>query len=190
MIDYGRIDRSIDYYSGIGFTRIESPWTVTEEVSGITRPPGAKDWKIIGKEKVLVASGEQSFLYLYLKGFLPKGCFQTVTPCFRDEPFDNTHSKYFIKNELICTDTVTERRLEDLVQTCFDFFEKELGYSPDLKIIRTESGYDINWRDIELGSYGIRGCNFIDWIYATGLAEPRASMAKYIITKEQNGISH
>jgi len=27
----------------------------------------------------------------------------------------------------------------------------------------------------ELGSYGIRSCEFLDWIYATGVAEPRFS---------------
>ena len=70
MIDYGRIDRSIKFYEDKGFLRIESPWTVTKDVSSITKPQGKTDWEIIGKNKVLVASGEQSFLYLYLKGFL------------------------------------------------------------------------------------------------------------------------
>ena len=84
MINYGRLDRSIKYYEENGFKRIESPWTVTKAVSAITKPPGGKDWEIVGKDKVLVASGEQSFLYLYLKGFLPKGKYQTVTPCFRE----------------------------------------------------------------------------------------------------------
>jgi hypothetical protein len=70
----------LKFYESFGFKRIESPWTVTKDVSDITKPPG-------GKDKVLVASGEQSFLYLYLKGFLPRGRYQTVTPCFREQEY-------------------------------------------------------------------------------------------------------
>lgn len=85
MIDYGRLDRSVKFYDEFGFKRIESPWTVTKAVSGITKPKDKIDWEIIGKDKVLVASGEQSFLYLYLKGFLPKGKYQTITPVFHQK---------------------------------------------------------------------------------------------------------
>jgi hypothetical protein len=46
---------------------------------------------------------------------------------------------------------------------------------------------DIEFAGIELGSYGIRSCDFLDWVYGTGVAEPRLSsiMGKYGIT---NGI--
>ena len=98
MIDYARLDRSIRYFENEGIPSIELPWTVTKSVSEITKPDGKSEWEILGKNKVLVASGEQGFLYLYLKGFLPKGRYQGITPCFRDEPFDITHTKYFIKN--------------------------------------------------------------------------------------------
>ena len=83
MIDYSIIDYSTQFYhTKGGFQRIESPWTVTEQTSNITKPPGASEFKIQDTDKVLVASGEQSFLYLYLKDFLPKGRYQTTTPCF------------------------------------------------------------------------------------------------------------
>lgn len=186
MIDYGRLDRSVKFYEERGFNRIESPWTVTKEISGITKPPGKVDWEITGKDKVLVASGEQSFLYLYLKGFLPKGRYQTITPCFREEPFDVTHTKYFMKNELIITDDVTNKSLMSVIRFCKEFYESELGVNIDL--IETEQGYDLEYQGIEIGSYGIRSCNYLDWIYATGLAEPRMSVVKNIINK--NGISH
>lgn len=84
MIDYGRLDRSLAFYKERGFKRIEAPWTVTKAVSLITKPSDKKDWEITDKQKVLVASGEQSFLYLYLKSFIPPGQYQTITPCFRD----------------------------------------------------------------------------------------------------------
>lgn len=58
MIDYARLDRSIQHYDLYNFKRIESPWTVTKAVSDITKPTNAKDWEIVGKDKVLVASGE------------------------------------------------------------------------------------------------------------------------------------
>lgn len=185
MIDYSRIQRSIDFYEDEGFKRVESPWTVTKAVSDITKPPHGKDWEILGKDKVLVASGEQSFLYMYLKGFLPKGRFQTVTPCFREEPFDQFHTKYFIKNELIITDDISELALKETMLSCKRFFEAELN--EEVKIIETSEGFDLEAVGIEVGSYGIRKCEYLEWIYATGCAEPRMSFIKTMI---KNGISH
>lgn len=184
MIDYGRLDRSISFYESYGFKRIESPWTVTKDVSGITKPPNGTDWEIVGKDKVLVASGEQSFLYLYLKGFLPKGRYQTTTPCFREEPFDKTHTKYFIKNELMITDDVSDDSLFYVAGICKQFYEKELGVKVDM--VKTDEGVDLEVNGIEIGSYGIRSCEYLDWIYATGLAEPRFTFIKNMI---KNGIS-
>src|SRR4051812_17183406 len=104
MIDYKLLDDSIIYYEGKGFKRIESPWAVSENVDNITKPFDRVSFQLKHNNKCLVASGEQSFLYLYLKGFLPHGQFQTITPCFRFESFDFLHTKYFMKNELIKTD--------------------------------------------------------------------------------------
>jgi hypothetical protein len=175
MINYTIIADSIEYYKAHGFKRIESPWTVTSAISAITKPIEAENFSIIEKNKVLVASGEQSFLYLYNKGFLPKGMFQTVTPCFRNDVFDTLHTKYFIKNELIKTDVVNESELTRMIKTAAIFFEKYLGI--DVQIVKTGiMSYDINYKDIELGSYGIRKCAFLTWIYGTGVAEPRLSM--------------
>jgi hypothetical protein len=185
MIDYKRLNDSIIYYETLGFNRIESPWTVTKAVSDITKPVGKTEWEILGKDKVLVASAEQSFLYLYLKGFLPNGKYQSITPCFRDDTFDILHTKYFMKNELIITDDVSDKKLTEVIGHCKRFFESILHTSVD--VIKTEDGYDIEYNKIEIGSYGIRSCEYLDWIYATGLAEPRMSMIKKIV--EKNGIS-
>lgn len=184
MIDYARIQRSIDFYETAGFKRIESPWTVTKPISAITKPRDRKDWEILNKEKVLVASGEQSFLYLYLKGFIPNGKFQTVTPCFREEPFDQFHTKYFMKNELIITDEVNESSLNSVVNTCKNFFENE--FQKNVTVIETKEGFDIEIMGIELGSYGIRTCEYLKWIYATGCAEPRMTFIQKMIN---NGVS-
>ncbi len=172
MINYKIIDDSISFYEKFGFSRIESPWTITPNVSKITKPDGVIDFEINHNGKVLVASGEQSFLYLYLKGFLPKGRFQSITPCFRYESFDFLHTKYFIKNELIDTNNISEKNLDSIVNNSLEFFRK---YIESSEVVKTDIGFDIVWNGYELGSYGIRSCEFLDWIYATGVAEPRFS---------------
>lgn len=178
MIDYKNIADSINYYESLGYVRIEAPWTVSEYTTNITKPPGAINYQLKYNDKCLVASGEQSFLYLYLKGSLPSGKFQTVTPCFRYESFDDMHSKYFIKNELIITGKEVDNTntLPDIIYEAFGFFS---NYIPKERLSIIENS--TQGRDIvvdgkyELGSYGKRTCPFLKWIYGTGCAEPRLS---------------
>ena len=191
MINYRNIQDSIEFYGRKGFLRVESPWTVTKAISDITKPrpgPGETipDFTIKEKNKVLVASGEQSFLYLYNKGFIPKGQFQTTTPCFREDSFDAFHTKYFLKNELIKTDKVDEDSLDYVLGIAHEFFKSKLGDDVKIQTIVPGKEYDISFDNIELGSYGIRRCDFLDWIYATGVAEPRLSrvMEKYGIPQK------
>ena len=188
MINYRSIANAIDYYENHCFARVETPWLVSKPVSDITKPKGALDYTVDSKNKVLVASGEQGFLYQYKKGFLPKGRFQTVTPCFRDETFDATHCKYFMKLELIDTDLPVPASLDEMVLTAKSFFYSRLqklpcnSFNPDLlEVIATSDvSYDILYPDvdgnkIELGSYGIRKTSYLSWVYGTGIAEPRLS---------------
>jgi phenylalanyl-tRNA synthetase alpha subunit len=172
MINYKLIDDNIKYYEKWGFKRIEVPWLVSEAVDNITKPKDRVSYQIKHNNKCLVASGEQSFLYLYLKEFLPKGRFQAVTPCFRSENFDFLHSKYFIKNELIITDNVSEKELNILIENALYFYRM---FIPSAEVVKTDIGYDIMVDGHELGSYGIRKCEFLEWIYGTGCAEPRLS---------------
>ena len=174
MINYKLLDDSINYFESNGFKRIEAPWTVSKYVDDITRPSDRTPFELKHNEKRLVASGEQSFLYLYLKDFLPKGQFQTVTPCFRMESFDFAHTKYFMKNELIKTDVVTDVELNKIVNTALNFYSKYFG-SNKLDIISTTGGYDIEINGYELGSYGIRNNKNLSWIFGTACAEPRTS---------------
>lgn len=184
MINYKILDESVTYYAGKGFQRIEAPWTVSEYVDCLTKPKDKISFQLKHNDKCLVASGEQSFLYLYLKEFLTLGQFQTITPCYRMEQFDDLHTKYFMKNELIKTDEVNEYRLLEVSHNALTFFKR---YLPDAKRIETLDGFDIIYgkNEDELGSYGIRSCNYLKWIYGTAVAEPRLSniMRKY-------GISH
>lgn len=187
MINYGFIQQTQDHFEDKGFQRIETPWTVTQAISDITRPPGAVDFKLIHDDnKVLVASGEQGFLYLYNKGFLPKGRFQTTTPCFRKEPFGPFHTKYFIKTELIDTTQPNTSSLDRMVEGAFTNFVHIIsmvgGNPEELKLVSTSyelgySSYDIEYKGKEIGSYGIRSCDFLDWVYGTAIAEPRFTKA-------------
>lgn len=172
MIDYNILAESVVYYAANQYKRIEAPWTVSEYVDSITRPADKVPFQLKHNNKCLVASGEQSFLYLYLKEFLPKGQFQTITPCFREDSFDFTHTKYFMKNELIKTDVVNISELEKMVALCEKFFNQ---YLHKVSIVKTPEGFDINFEERELGSYGIRQTPFLNWIYGTGVAEPRFS---------------
>jgi hypothetical protein len=189
MINYNILAHSIEYYYDQGFERIESPWTVTKAISDITKPEHGTDWTIREKNKVLVASAEQSFLYLYNKGFLPHGMFQSITPCFRDEPFDELHSKYFMKNELIVTGAcVDDALVQKIARISLGFFNQ---YLPGCEIVECKTigkSYDIMYKDVELGSYGLRECSFLKWIYGTGVAEPRLTrtIKKYGIPLKEN----
>lgn len=184
MIDYALLNRSIKYYEKYKFTRIETPWLVTDYVDQLTRPEDAIPYHIPNKQKNFVASGEQSFLYLYLKEYLPKGKFQTITPCLRNDPFDFTHTKYFMKNELIITDEVNLDSLQSLMHKALGFFRKEVSAS--VTSIQTLEGYDIMLDDVELGSYGIRETDFLKWVYGTGCAEPRTSKLIYGLSQKTN----
>lgn len=121
---------------------------------------------------------------MQLKGFLAPGHYQAITPCFRDEPFDETHTKYFMKNEIFVTDIVNAEMLKDVGRYCKTFFEEELDDA--VSIVTTSEGFDLEYQGIELGSYGIRSCSFAKWIYATGCAEPRLTIAK---RKAAHGLS-
>jgi hypothetical protein len=191
MIDYNILSESVKYYNSKGFRRIESPWTVSEAASKITAPEGVIINKLQHNGKCLVASGEQSFLYLMIKGFLSPGRYQTITPCFRDDSFDTMHSKYFMKNELIITDNI-DNSGEEIAHIALEFVKL---YLPEAKIMTMladgERGrtYDIVWYNhrgegYEIGSYGYRSHNNLRWIYGTGIAEPRLSSVMSI----RNGI--
>ena len=181
MISFKNLADSIEYYQSNRYIRIEAPWLVPPCIDDITKPADKEHYMLKHNDKCLVASGEQSFLYLYLKENLPKGKFQTITPCFRDERYDLYHEKYFMKNELIITDVINNESLEKIIDDAYNFFNSKLSNIGSLSIDKTDIGYDINCtvfgynKPVELGSYGIRECEFLKWIYGTGCAEPRLS---------------
>jgi hypothetical protein len=89
-----------------------------------------------------------------------------------------------MKNELIITDNVNQQALVEITDVALQFFSNYLPKN-DLSIVSEGFNFDIHYKNIELGSYGIRTCEFLTWIYGTGCAEPRLS--KII---ESNGLSY
>lgn len=199
-MSYESITHSNVYYKLHGFTYVQAPWLVEARVSDITKPSDKKN--LFVRDKVLVASGEQSFIQLINESKL-EACnyYQTTTPCFRDEIEDELHHMYFMKTELIYYEMVEmvesshpqkscssqKERLQmvvdKMVEICLNFFGK---YLPVISIsLEPESSqhyyrFDIitdDDRQIELGSYGIREHQGKVWIYGTGCAEPRLSHA-------------
>lgn len=173
MINYSLLAHACGYYEDKGYKRIEVPWTVSAQIDDITKPADRIHMQLKHNDKCLVASGEQSFLYLYAKDYLPKGRYQTVTPCWRYEAYDGMHAKCFMKNELIITDEVNTDTLKQIIDDAVGFFSQYL----EVEIVKTDIGYDIVSKEggYELGSYGIRHCEYMDWVYGTGCAEPRLS---------------
>jgi hypothetical protein len=201
-IDYSVLADSQYFYEQAGYRTIEVPWRVSEEMIKVTRPPYVTqtDYRIEGTNKALIASGEQGFIYLMNKGFLPPGKYQTITPCFRNEQYDFTHSKQFMKLELII---VLERDASVVMADVFNIADlarrnmiaRDSSIDNRLTIsnvstddplmmphtnqvdlfcntgLNEDGGHE--W--IELGSYGARTAQFGSWIYGTGVAEPRFS---------------
>ena len=191
MIDYHKLASSCSFYEDLGWQRIESPWTVSQYVSDITRPENSHvQFELKHNNKRLVASAEQSFLYLCLKEFLPLGQYQSITPCFRFEPFSYLHSKYFMKNELF--DSSGKMKYVEIAEQALAFFSIYLPRDI-LSIVDTgEHSCDviatIENEQFELGSYGLRSCEFIKWTYGTACAEPRLTSIKerYGISQSKN----
>lgn len=182
MINYEIISESVKHYSKYGFRQIETPWFISSIADDITRPITSTPYIVNGVQR-LPGSGEQSFLELMLEGNLPPGCYQTITPCFRNEQIDLLHKNYFLKNELIITDLTIDKPLLRLTGLAKRFFHKYLDATTHIK---TDDGWDLTYNGIELGSYGYKEHGNLKWFYGTGVAEPRLSTVMNIYGISQN----
>lgn len=191
-------------YHDKGYHPMDVPWWATRDIVNLTKNPNLpkdNEYELSLNHKCLIASGEQGFLYLANKGQLPQGTFQTMTPCFRNEPHDTYHQKQFMKLELIDylpayvprdgSNHAEElnHRIATMLHHAFEVFQTVAQNTMSLRMVETHASdpthvpgtqtYDIEglttneW--IELGSYGARHAAFGTWIYGTGLAEPRFS---------------
>jgi hypothetical protein len=177
-IDYIKIADAILYYERFGYQYIDAPWLVSKEAMEITSPKGPRFFSTFAGNAV--ASGEQSFLEI--RNELKPGKYQCATPCFRDEvEHDDLRLQRFFKVELIdvlgrdhglpIAAEDVEKYVLAMADDAFFYFSKY--FRPEYK--KTDIGIDIEINGIEVGSYGYRRYEDFEWIYGTGVAEPRLS---------------
>jgi len=185
-INYLLLGESINFYKKKGYIEVVTNWSVEKNIINITFKNN-NYFKDTINNKIFVGSAEQGFLELIkLKKLMP-GKYQSTTPCFRPELIiDNIHKYYFIKTELIyyLKNNEYEKYLDEMLKDAYSFFEKYLD-KKYLKIVKKSQAnsilnYDIEYKGIELGSYGYRSYQNINWIYGTGCAEQRLSYCKTI----------
>ncbi len=78
---------------------------------------------------------------------------------------------------MIDTEDVTADNVARIINRASVFFSRYTDYENIEVVENDQSGYDIEINGIEVGSYGIRSCEYLKWIYATGCAEPRLTYA-------------
>lgn len=174
------------------FRAITVPALVSPEVMTHTCPIGVVDRRLRGEgTDTVVASAEQSFLQLEKEGTLKPGDWMALTPCYRDEPvMDEIHLPVFLKLELIRlsddSNFYTRSDAHSLAQKMTTFLMHQFNLPTE--IVETEDGFDVMYEDLELGSYGVRrSLTGKSYIYGTGLAEPRTSIAiRRVREKEQS----
>ena len=172
---------AIQWWS-LWFEAKKVPALVDPDVMDHTCPPGVHDCRMYGKyPDTVVASAEQSFLQLEKEGKLKPGRWMALTPCYRDEAIlDEIHLPVFLKLELmkLSDDSNFYTRTDALwIAGKMQKFLKEF-YALPTEVIETEEGFDVMYEDLELGSYGVRKTlKGKSYVYGTGLAEPRTSIA-------------
>lgn len=179
-IDYALLARAKDFYVDRGFTYIEVPWAVSPE-SSLTTAPNEDCVYITTRNEHLVGSAEQSFIELTHQGSLqPEIDYCAISPCFRRDEPDDTHSRWFMKLELF---SFSNRRLPQSVKL-YRYIEMAEMMFREIAGVQTyrkhEKGIlDLYHKDLELGSYGVRMIHSnIICTFGTGIALPRASVAQ------------
>ena len=164
-------------YEGIGYQSIEVPWAIPPNVVQMTAPEDA-GILFAAHDLALVGSAEQSFLYLAREGIIRRGRYVAISPCFRLDHADHQHQNQFMKVELFATVGVDTDGVDQMITDARQVFTLLGARGHRMEVVRTEEGIDsrdILINGIEVGSYGIRKINGIEWVYGTGLAEPRFS---------------
>lgn len=176
-LGWQRLATALEYYTQCGYSYADVPWMVSRETSLLTCPDRGRIMGVPHRGD-LVGSAEQGFLESDQQR--RPGSYVALTPCFRDEDMpDALHGFTFMKVELYRNDDVDNETLMDMItsaQQCLQMLlDPEL--EKELKIVQTEFGFDLELGGIEVGSYGIRTMSGGDYIYGTGLAEPRFEIA-------------
>lgn len=187
LIDYDLLARAVLYYNACGYQQIESPWMVDRKTIDLTLPPDATPFLLTNGD-AMVGSAEQGLINMTLREELTLNKkYMSISPCFRDDKNDDTHSKTFMKLELFCFTPSSNFDFPDGRRMIFDaktYFEMN-GIKCEYE--ETPLGLDIVTKKnkLELGSYGYRTIHHYDIYYGTGLALPRFSLAR----EQEYGIS-
>lgn len=181
LIDWSLLAKAANFYNESGFTQKETPYALPELYHSYTKPHNdpsfiLKSGMFSKQPHELVGSAEQGFIYLILNNLVnPQERFFSITPCFRTDNYDYLHQPWFMKLELFHYSS----DLNDLlfmIHLVKLFFTSECKV--DLKIVVTgENSYDLELNSIEVGSFGFRTVEGKTFIYGTGLALPRFSIA-------------
>jgi len=193
-IDYALLAEALHRYEERGYQYVEVPWAVEERFIRATLPdqyptltlfectPGAACLHR-SKPSGMVGSAEQGFLALGL----PPGRYVGISPCFRPEPVNNLfYQDMFMKIELHDTsDEASVARVIEDARWVMDWF---LDHDV-VDVVSTEEGFDLELGGIEVGSYGERTFEEYRWVYGTGIALPRFSVARALSTIIDNPVS-
>lgn len=182
LIDWSLIAKAVHFYSQSGYTQTETPYAIPVHYHYYTKPHNDQSFVLndgLFKEDYheLVGSAEQGFIYLLLNGKInPNSRLFSVTPCFRYDNYDLLHQPWFIKLELFhYSDSLDD--LFTMLNLALSFYQ---GLSKDtVNIVQTAThSYDLEINDIEIASFGFRTVEKETFIYGTGLALPRFTIAK------------
>lgn len=164
-----------NFYQARGYRYHPVDWAVEKEYNEVTfqgkMHPVAGDLYFVG-------SAEQGFIKDY--EILEPGTFYyAISPCVRpgDHNLSPLHRPYFLKLELFYKgkdDVDNIKGLEKIKTDATLFFSQFSNIE-----IRQKEGldFDIEINGVEVGSYGLRKQGPYNFIYGTGLAEPRLSQA-------------
>lgn len=198
-IDYKLLGFATAQYETRGYKYVEVPWTTYEEAIRATLPKEFPLQKLcvadddglresIDSESCLIGSAEQALITMGL----PAGAYMAISPCFRYEPTnDLLHQDFFMKLELfVCG--VAEEDAARVVARVMEDAAEVMAFAADIRpqVVQTfenKHSWDLMVGGVEVGSYGYRTCDDfttpnmsggIRWVYGTGLALPRFSVAK------------
>lgn len=197
--NFVNLEKAGALYERLGYRPMEVPWKVSRQAWRSTAPLNVKPVEIPNSDEVKIGSGEQGFIELLLRGWKPKHRFyQTTTLCWRDEPTDQFHQKLFLKLELFApvSNLTFSQQYARFDKVNHDALIVLKNILPELSLswedtstlpkygpvqisrdIIARLDKDYQAESVELGSYGIRHYLGHSWVYGTGIAEPRSTLA-------------
>ena len=181
-IDWVLLAKSVAHFQALSYKQVEVPWAVPEQYSSPTRPHCDQSFVLDNamfesQPHELVGSAEQGFCYLLATGNLEPGKYCSISPCFRVDDFDALHLPWFMKLELCHILDETEdasAELCSMLNQCAAWYDRNGG---TCEVVAIDDTFDLNVNGIEVGSYGVRTVGATRYIYGTGLALTRFTIA-------------